>query len=233
MSERQDRGTVNVETYFTFSDLHLWTKKNILPSKTWVSERQDRGTVNVETYFTFSDLHLWTKKNILLSKTWVSEWQERGTVIVETYFKFSDLHLWAKKMDALLSKTWLWAGHDRGTVTVETVFAYHNFHSQGLCLVLTYFQRLKTGLLRSEDWSTFMDSATPGHIYMLICQKIGRVQCLCNLFYEDENDRFHDMQSRPFLVYRCKNSLYTICLLSSKVSVTNAQFLCIIPQTHA
>ena len=87
-----------------------------------------------------------------------------------------------RKMDTLLSKTWVSAGHDRGTVIVEMVFAYHNFHSQGLCLVLTYFQRLKTGLLRSEDWSTFMDSATPGHIYMLICQKIGRVQCLCNFF---------------------------------------------------
>ena len=76
---------------------------------------------------------------------------------------------------------------------VSRTWQRHSYCRDGICLpqfpfsravpiVLTYFQRLKTGLSRSEDWSTFMDSATPGHIYMLICQKIGRVQCLCNFF---------------------------------------------------
>ena len=91
-------------------------------------------------------------------------------------------YIYEPRKRILYCQTWVSAGHDRGTVIVETVFAHHNFHSQGLCLVLTYFQGLKTGLLRSEDWSTFMDSATLGHSYMLICQKTGRVQCLCNFF---------------------------------------------------
>ena len=64
--------------YFTFSNLHLWAKENILLSKTWVSERQDRGTVNVKTYFTFSDLHLWAKKkDTLLSDLGVSRTRQR------------------------------------------------------------------------------------------------------------------------------------------------------------